>query len=148
MDRKTLLAVVISVVVIVGGMLLQSVLFPPKPAPTPSAQQSAPREPDTSTQQPAVTQSSQGTAQPTPATQSGAATASTATTVAVPGTVVALPESAPPASQGDTVVRDTDLYSLSFSSAGATLSSVKLKKHQEMVFKQNQTSSETTLAKL
>ena len=130
MDRKTLLAVVISVVVIVGGMLLQSVLFPPKPAPTPSAQQSAPREPDTSTQQPAVTQSSQGTAQPTPATQSGAATASTATTVAVPGTVVALPESAPPASQGDTVERDTDLYSLSFSSGGATLSSVKLKKYK------------------
>jgi YidC/Oxa1 family membrane protein insertase len=136
MDRKTLLAVVISVVVIVGGMLLQSVLFPPKPAPAPSAQQSAPREPESPAQQPAVTQGSQGTAQqsggtqPTPSTQAGTATASNAATVAVPGKVVALPESAPPASQGDTVVRDTDLYTLSFSSGGATLSSVKLKKYK------------------
>jgi YidC/Oxa1 family membrane protein insertase len=130
MDKKTLLAVVISVVVIVGGMLLQSVLFPPKPAPTPSAQQ------------PAVTQDSQGTAQQsggtqtTPATQAAAqsgtatATATTATTVAVPGKVVALPESAPPGSQNDIVVRDTNLYSLSFSSGGATLTSVKLKKYK------------------
>ena len=128
MDKKTLLAVVISVVVIVGGMLLQSVLFPPKPMPTPSAQQ------------PAVTQESQSTAaqsggtQTTPATQavaqSGTATATTSTTVAVPGKVVALPESAPSGSQGDIVARDTNLYSLTFSSAGATLSSVKLKKYK------------------
>ena len=58
MDRKTILAVVISVVIIVGGMLLQSVLFPPKPAVPGTTQSSAPK--------PAATESGQG-AQVTPA---------------------------------------------------------------------------------
>ena len=39
MDRKTLLAVVISVVIIVGGMVLTPLLFPTKP----TAQQAAPQ---------------------------------------------------------------------------------------------------------
>ena len=37
MDRRTLLAVVISVVIIVAGMVITPILFPPKPAPTASS---------------------------------------------------------------------------------------------------------------
>ena len=134
MDRKTLLAVVISVVVIVGGMLLQGVLFPPKPAPV-ATTQAAP-----AAQQPAASQQtgSSGTtaAQPSaPQASSGTTTSTTGTTattgvVAIPGKVVPLPESAPPANQGETVTRETDLYSLTFSNVGATLLSARLKKYR------------------
>lgn len=133
MDRKTILAVVISVVIIVGGMLLQSVLFPSKPPVPGTTQSSAPK--------PAATESGQGaqvTQAPTPqpaeaqVSSQPPATSTTANTVAVPGKVVPLPESAPPVSQPRTVTRDTDLYTLTFSSSGATLSSVKLKKYKNL----------------
>jgi len=133
MDRKTILAVVISVVIIVGGMLLQSVLFPPKPPVPGTTQSSAPK--------PAGTESGQGaqvTQAPTPqpaeaqALQQAPATTTGAKTVAVPGKVVPLPESAPPVSQPATIMRDTDLYTLTFSSSGATLSSAKLKKYKNL----------------
>jgi YidC/Oxa1 family membrane protein insertase len=131
MDRKTILAVVISVVIIVGGMLVQSVLFPPSPTAPGTTQSSAPK--------PAATEGGQGTqvtqgTTPAPAgaqvSQQGPASTTSAKTVAVPGKVVPLPESAPPVSQPKTVVRDTDLYTLSFSNNGATLASVKLKKYR------------------
>jgi YidC/Oxa1 family membrane protein insertase len=131
MDKKTILAVVLSVVIIVGGMLLQSVLFPPKPVAPGTTQGGAPK--------PAATE---GTQQVTPATtpqpaeaqvsSQAPATATSAKTVVAPGRVVPLPESAPPVTQPVTVVRDTDLYSLTFSSNGATLSSVKLKKYKNL----------------
>jgi YidC/Oxa1 family membrane protein insertase len=128
MDRKTLLAVVISVVIIVGGMLLQSVLFPQKPpapqaTPQSSAQTAAPAAPAASGTQPAATQAAQA-AQPVPATN--------ATTLAVPGKVVPLPDSAPAASASQTITRVTDLYELTFSRDGATLSSVKLRKYKNV----------------
>lgn len=120
MDRKTILAVVISVVIIVGGMLLQSVLFPPKPTAPGTAQgtQAAPG---------ATTQSA-----PAQVSQAAPVTTTNANTVATAGKVVPLPESAPPVSQPKTVTRDTDLYNLTFSSSGATLTSVKLKKYKNL----------------
>ena len=133
MDRKTILAVVISVVIIVGGMLLQSVLFPPQPV--------APGAAPGSAAKPAATESGQGTqAAPGATTQSAPAqvsqqapvTATNASTVAIAGKVVPLPESAPPSSQSRTVERDTDLYTLTFSSSGGTLSSVRLKKYRNL----------------
>ena len=131
MDRKTLLAVVISVVIIVGGMLLQSVLFPQKPpAPQTAAQSTAPATtPAAGAQgsQPAGQQPAQ-TVQATPAP----APASSATTLAVPGKVVPLPDSAPAATASQTITRDTDLYSLAFSRDGGTLTSVKLKKYKNV----------------
>jgi YidC/Oxa1 family membrane protein insertase len=133
MDRKTILAVVISVVIIVGSMILQPVLFPPKPVAPGTTQSSVPK--------PAATESGQG-AQVTPAatpqpaeaqvpTQAPAA-APGAQTLTGPGKVVPLPESAPPTSQPRTIERETDLYTLTFSSSGATLSSVKLKKYKNL----------------
>ena len=130
MDRKTLLAVVISVVIIVGGMLLQSVLFPQKPPAPQAASQSAAQAtapaPGAQGNQPTAQQATQTAqaAQPAPAAN--------ATTTAVPGTVVPLPDSAPAASAPQTITRDTDLYSLTFSRDGGTLTSVKLKKYKNV----------------
>jgi YidC/Oxa1 family membrane protein insertase len=123
MDRKTLLAVVISVVVIIGGMLLQSVLFPSKPAATTTSQAAPQGQQQSTTQgsQEAQAQSAQATVQ----TQS-------ATTAVASGRVVAVPESAPAASQAAVFSRETDLYALTFSSAGGTLQSVKLKKYKNV----------------
>jgi YidC/Oxa1 family membrane protein insertase len=125
MDRKTLLAVVISVVIIVGGMLLQSVLFPPKPQPLPATNS----QQGTATQQTATPQVTNPQAiggQPAPATQASSTNAVT------PGMVALLPNSAPPASQSQTIVRETDLYQLTFSTDGATLASVKLKNYKNL----------------
>jgi YidC/Oxa1 family membrane protein insertase len=132
MDRKTLIAVVISVVVIVGGMLLQSVFFPPKKtsAPTttsqaaPAAQQPAATAP---AQQPA-TQAQPAAAAQAPATSAAkTAPAAVAGIAPVPGTAVPLPDSAPPATQPATITRETDVYKLTFDTAGGTLVSAKLK---------------------
>ncbi len=56
----------------------------------------------------------------------------TSVATAVPGVVAALPESAPPASQSDTITRETDLYTITFSTNGGTLASVKLKKFKNL----------------
>jgi YidC/Oxa1 family membrane protein insertase len=123
MDRKTLLAVVISVVIIVAGMLITPLISPPKPLPAPAA--AAPEQPAAPAAAATGTTAATGqTAAPAPVVKPGAA----AVAAAVPGKVVPLPESAPPASQGDTVVRETDLYALTFAAEGGTLTSVKLKK--------------------
>ena len=127
MDRKTLLAVVISVVIIVGGMVLTPLLFPTKPtaqqaAPQGSAQAAAPAASGTQAPQPAA--STAQAAQPAPVTN--------AATVAVPGKVVPLPDSVPPASAAQTITRETDLYRLTFLQNGGTLSSVQLRKYKNV----------------
>ena len=140
MDRKTLLAVVISVVIIVGGMILQSVLAPPKPAAQQGAQkpvaaqaaaqqqgqQAQPAAQAQTTQQaaPAVTQQARAAGKPVAAP--GAATA------IATGKPIETAESAPPISQGPSIQRDTDLYRLTFETAGGTLSSVKLRKYKNV----------------
>jgi YidC/Oxa1 family membrane protein insertase len=131
MDRKTLLAVVISVVIIVGGMVIAPIISPPKQEPAPAAS-----VPPAQSPQPAVSQapaSPASTAQAVPA-QGSAQNSSPATssTVAAPGTVVPIPASAPPDSQADTFVRETDLYRLTFASQGATLEKVELKKYKNL----------------
>ncbi len=140
MDKRTLLAVVLSVVIIVGGMILQSVLAPPKPAAKQTAQKPAATL-QASPQQGQQPQPAAVTAQP--AQQAAPAVASTQTALRAPaapgaqtaiamGKVVETAESAPPASQPATIQRDTDLYSLTFETAGATLSSVRLRKYKNL----------------
>jgi YidC/Oxa1 family membrane protein insertase len=128
MDRKTLLAVVISVVIIVAGMVITPMIFPNKPLPAPAPTTHA--APQASAQpQPAAPASAQnGQAATAPATQ----TPGTVPAVIGAGLVQATVDSAPPASQGDTVVRETDLYTLTFAAKGATLRSVKLKKFNNL----------------
>jgi len=130
MDRKTLLAVVISVVIIVAGMVISPLFIHPKSAPVgePSAPQAQ--------SQPAPS-GAPATETTTAAGQAAGAQAATekpaaARAAAMPGNVAPLPDSAPPASQGDTFARETDLYTLTFAARGATLMSVKLKKYKNV----------------
>jgi YidC/Oxa1 family membrane protein insertase len=124
MDKKTLLAVVISVVVIVAGMLLQNVLFPARktqPAaatPAPATQPAA---------QPAAQQPADQATQPAAATPQGAA-GSTGAVTPVPVDTAKGP--APLA--GQTVVRETDLFRLTFLADGGTLASVQLKQFRNL----------------
>jgi YidC/Oxa1 family membrane protein insertase len=129
MDRKTLLAVVISVVIIVAGLILQPMLFPAKQTPAVATQSAAPQTPSATSSQGSSTTQATGT-------QTTTAQATTTTTTTAPavvtGTVTALAESAPPASQSETITRETDLYIMTFSSKGGTLLSMKLKKFNNL----------------
>jgi YidC/Oxa1 family membrane protein insertase len=135
MDRKTLLAVVISVVLIGGFTFFQSKIFPQPAATTttqaaPAAQQPAAPAPAASgQQQPAAVSQA-----PVPAAQAPApAAAKPAVGVApVPGTAVPLPDSAPPPTQPATITRETDVFTLTFDTAGGTLRSAKLKKFKNL----------------
>jgi YidC/Oxa1 family membrane protein insertase len=129
MDKRTLLAVVVSVVIIVAGMILTPLLSPPKPATAPTAVQApAAAQPQAQGTQPAGQAPAAGStaASGSTATAQKPSASSTAVT-AVPGKVVPLPDSAPPASQAAAVVRETSRYTLTFDPVGATLASVKLK---------------------
>ncbi len=136
MDRKTLLAVVISVVIIVGGMILQSVLAPPKPAVQQTAQKPAAAQQQGQQAQPAAQAQSTQQAAPAVAQQARAAgkpvAAPGAATAIATGKAVETADSAPPISQGPSIQRDTDLYRLTFETAGGTLSSVKLRKYKNI----------------
>ncbi len=136
MDRKTLLAVVISVVIIVGGMILQSVLAPPKPAVQQTAQKPAAAQQQGQQAQPAAQAQSTQQAAPAVAQQAQAAgkpvAAPGAATAIATGKAVETADSAPPISQGPSIQRDTDLYRLTFETAGGTLSSVKLRKYKNI----------------
>ena len=122
MDKKTLLAVVFSVVIIVGGMLLQSVLFPakkPAVAAQQTTQQAAPQATTQQGQQPAQGQAATG--------QTGA---QVPTGVVSPVPFDAAQGVVP--SAGQAVSRETDLYALRFNSDGGTLASVQLKKFKNV----------------
>ena len=106
MDKRTILAVVLSVVIISVSMIVQGLIWPPQPAVPQAASQStaAPAESATAapTQAPA-----QVPAAPTPAFQ------------AVAGTEVA----------EQTVTLQNDVLTLTLSNRGAVVTSAKLKRH-------------------
>ena len=108
MDRRTLIAVCLSVVVIVGSLLIQTFLFPtPEGALGP------------------------GTA-PAPETAEGAAAATAAADVFTPlaSAVTAAGEDSP---VGVRLIRkETDLLALVFSTAGGDLTSIRLKQHHDV----------------
>jgi YidC/Oxa1 family membrane protein insertase len=126
MDRKTLIAVVASVVVIVGGMLLQQVIFPPKPkteaAPAPQTGQ-----PTTSPQPAPEPQKPAEAPAPGPSTAKAPGAA-----VAPPGKIVPVADEGGIVPTSGTFVRETDLYRLTFSRDGAALSSVELKSYKNV----------------
>jgi YidC/Oxa1 family membrane protein insertase len=135
MDRKTLIAVVLSVVIIVGGMLLQQVIFPPKPQPAaPAATQPAPQA--TGQQVPVETAQTPPAAKPpngqTTAAQAPSSNQAPAAAQPAPGTIVAVVEPGTTAPPSGTLVRETDLFRLTFSRDGAALSSVQLKKFRNV----------------
>jgi YidC/Oxa1 family membrane protein insertase len=116
MDKNTLLAVVLSVVVITVGFMVQNIFF--APAETPAASR---------TKEEAKPREQQTTAVPS-AGPSGQAPAVMAPQPAVSGTVV-------PASDDtvsvQNVVLETDLLHATFSTKGAVLRSLKLKEHKD-----------------
>jgi YidC/Oxa1 family membrane protein insertase len=131
MDRKTLIAVVLSVVIIVGGMLLQQVIFPSKPqpaAPAASQQGSGQQVPVETTQTPTAAAPASGQAAPAQAPSKPAPAAAQP----APGTVVAAVEPGATAPASGTLVRETDLFRLTFSRDGAALTSVQLKKFRNV----------------
>ncbi|HUI68913.1 MAG TPA: membrane protein insertase YidC [Spirochaetia bacterium] len=141
MDKRTLLAVVLSVVIIVGGMILQSVLAPSKPAAQQTAQKPAATQ-TTPAPQAAQAPSAQQTLS-SPQAQSAQQVQQTRTvgkplvapgaaTAIATGKVVETADSAPPPAQPLTIQRDTDLYSLAFDTAGGTLSAVRLRKYKNV----------------
>jgi YidC/Oxa1 family membrane protein insertase len=117
MDKKTLLAVVISVVVITLGFTVQNLLFPPKEQPAAISQtQQTPANAPTAGQS-----SGSGTNQPpVSTTQTG--------TPASPGTVVPVSETG---LTPHTYTLTTDLFRVTFTNRGGDVTAFDLLKHQD-----------------
>lgn len=105
MDKNTLIAVVLSVVVITAGFMIQTTFFPPEvPAPV-----------------------AEGPVEPMPDAQEQPAPASTETAVTLPSDLSAGDESVP----HQTIDAETNLYKITFSNRGGIITSLKLKKHED-----------------
>jgi YidC/Oxa1 family membrane protein insertase len=129
MDKRTLLAVVLSVVIIVGGMILQQVFFsPPKITPTQSTQ-STQVSPSTQQNPQAVGQRTGGQGEiSAPSAPAGQAQSQTPT----PGMAVAVPDTDLAQNVSLTLVRETDFFRLTFSRAGGVLTSLQLKNYRNV----------------
>jgi YidC/Oxa1 family membrane protein insertase len=122
MDRKTFVAVLLCAVIAVGGMTIESALS--RSALSRSAQSAPPGgASDNGAQSDQAANDSPGLAQSSPLPAAIGSTAALRAVVPTEG-------SAPPPSQGESVTRHTDLYDLTFSRDGATLTSVKLRKYR------------------
>jgi len=109
MEKRTLLAIVLSLGVMVGFLWLQSVLYPPPPPKPPSEQTS--QSPVTSAESPASAPATERIDEPQ-ATQ-----------------VSSIPEAAAEEIREETVVVETDLLRVVLSNAGGDIISFKLKNH-------------------
>ena len=112
MDKRTLLAVVLSVIVITVGFVVQNALFPPAPM-TAGTESSIPAEG-------AAQQSANGTS---------AAGAPAAAERPAGGSIVSVEEEAELARENVTV--ETPLFLAAFSNEGGVLTSLKLKQHRQ-----------------
>ncbi len=125
MDWRTIVAVAISVVIIVAGMLLQPVLFPAKPTTQTVQPQGAVPAAGAAVGSGQAAGTTQSTGPPAGGT---AATGQAQVAQAQVTQVVPAPEAdLVPPSQLAEIQRETDLFKLTFLTDGATLSSVKLK---------------------
>jgi YidC/Oxa1 family membrane protein insertase len=119
MDKRTLLAVVISVVILVGGSFLQYVFFPPA-APKPPTAQTEAAQPAAGSQAQASQPTENPATTPEKPQPSGEAAAAQATVSPAPEPVKA--QEGP-----ETIVRETARFRLIFSRAGGVLTSIQLK---------------------
>jgi YidC/Oxa1 family membrane protein insertase len=128
-NKRTLIAVVLSVVVITVGFLLQAVLFPAAPAqPTAAATQTA---------APAAPSALPSSAAPSPAASSIVAADQAPPAAAKGGSsATLLPQAAAPAAGAPIAERkytiSTDLVEATFTNKGGDLVSLKLKKHKDV----------------
>jgi YidC/Oxa1 family membrane protein insertase len=130
-DKRTLIAVVLSVVVISVGFLLQATLFPPAQAPAPAAQAappaaSAPAEPAAAATLPASSITPAGAAS---SAGSSAAKDAAAAQASVAQASAAQPADAPTAERKYTI--STDLIEAVLSNRGGDIVSLKLRKHSD-----------------
>jgi YidC/Oxa1 family membrane protein insertase len=123
MDKNTLIAVVLSVVVITGGFIVQNIFFPPEYSTIANGGKA---------QEAPVTQAVPGQTNqiPAPVTSGSVASPSVAQPAApaVNGTVIPTPDTAVSVEK---VVIETDLFSASFTTKGAILTSLLLKQHRD-----------------
>ena len=115
MDKRTLLAVVLSVVILIAGTVIMQVFLPKTPAQTSEAPAAAAAEDST----PAVTSAVSAPPAAKPETQSQ---------TTAPGKVVPVASAGAEASGPMSIARETDVYRMTFSREGASLTSVQLKK--------------------
>jgi YidC/Oxa1 family membrane protein insertase len=119
-DKRTLLAVVLSVVVITAGFLLQATLFPPAPVQALKTAQSSPvTGPERAQVAPAAS-----TNEPVGTITSTSSTASTGITA-----LSAFPSDAPVVERTYTI--STDILEAVFTNKGGEILSLKLKKHSD-----------------
>ena len=109
MDRNTILAVVLAVVVIIGGMVLQSILAPSKPAAT-----LPPEKPSAAAEQPAAA----GAPQAEPSREAGRPS----------GPVSPATEQA--ALSEETHILENELMRVRFTNRGGEVSSIQLKEYK------------------
>ena len=134
MDKNTILAIVLSVVVITVGMTLQTTFFAPSPTAMP--QQSA-ALPAPSTVQPDASSSTLAPA------QNAMVSANIAWDSGLPGSLVAVGETG----TANPFVYSTPLFTIEFNPVGASISSFKLNKHLdegqpvELLFKGEQSNN-------
>jgi YidC/Oxa1 family membrane protein insertase len=121
-DKRTLIAVVLSVIVISVGFMLQAVLFPPAPQQAPSAQNPVPAITQTpiTAPSPAV-----APAMPLQSTQ-----IPTQGSIAPASRIVAAPLAETPVAERKYLI-STDLFEAVLSNKGGDLTSLKLKKHKD-----------------
>jgi YidC/Oxa1 family membrane protein insertase len=126
-DKRTLIAIVLSVIVISVGFLLQATLFPPAPQQAPAAKSAAPGEGQTTS---ATAAPGTETTSPAPAASSQIA-APPANGGLVPASrIVAAPSSDAPSAERRYTI-STDLLEAVISNKGGDLVSLKLKKHRD-----------------
>jgi YidC/Oxa1 family membrane protein insertase len=131
MDKKTLLAVVISVVIIVAGMVLVPRLFPTKTTQAATSSQPSAGSPPAA-QAPAAQSGGQGQQ---PAQGQAAAPAQATAPAGFTGSISPVPFDTAQVrvpSPGETIVRETELYRLTFTPDGGSLVSAQLKKFKNV----------------
>jgi YidC/Oxa1 family membrane protein insertase len=121
-DKRTLMAIVLSVVVISAGFMLQAVFFPPQPQQAPAAQSqtgasaAAPKQ----AASPAGAASAEASSAPAPSGEGFVAASR----------VVAAPLAEAPAAERSYTI-ETDLIKAVISNKGGDIVSLKLKKHKD-----------------
>ena len=116
MDKNTLIAVILSVIVITGGFMLQGVLFPPEPQAV--IQETKQSIPETSNQANTNQQST---------IISNTSTNTNGNSGKVNGLIPWENDGLKPVDKE--IVLETDLLTVTFSTKGGTVSSLKLKEH-------------------
>ncbi len=131
MEKNTVLAILLSVVVIAGGMFVQTKFFLPTQEEI-AAQQAVAESQEATTQQSSSASSASAGVDASAITYTGSSetsyvSADKAWNSGLPGSIVAVNDNA----KDTSFVIDTDVFSVTFDTKGASVSSIKLKDHTD-----------------